>query len=62
MFKNYKLDYTKFLSPPGLAWQVGLKNTKVNLELLTDIDMLLMIEKGIKGGICNANIDMEKLM
>ena len=55
MFKNYKLDYTKFLSPLGLAWQVGLKNTKVNLELLTDIDMLLMIEKGIKGGICNAN-------
>ena len=55
MFKNYKLDYTKFLSPPGLAWQVGLKNTKVNLELLTDIDMLLMIEKGIKGGICNTN-------
>ena len=32
----------------------GFKNTKVKLELLTDIDMLLMVEKGIRGGICHA--------
>ena len=50
----YKLDPDHFLSAPGLAWQAWLKKTKVNLELLTDIDMLLMVEKGIRGGICQA--------
>ena len=43
---------TKFLSTPGLAWQVVLKKTKVKLDLFTDIYMLLMVEKGIRGGIC----------
>ena len=43
-----------FLSAPGLAWQACLKKTKVELELLTDIDMLLMVEKGTRGGICQA--------
>ena len=48
----YKLDPAHFLSAPGLAWQACLKKTKVKLELLTDIDMLLMVEKGIRGGTC----------
>ena len=39
---------------PGLAWQACLRSTKVELELLTDIDMLLMAEKGTRGGICQA--------
>ena len=43
-----------FLSPPGLAWQACLKKAGVKLELLTDIDMLLMVEKWIRGGICHA--------
>ena len=52
--KIYQLDPAKFLSAPGLAWQAALTNTEVKLELLTDIDMLLMVEKGISGGMCNA--------
>ena len=50
----YELDPAHFLSAPGLAWQACLKKTKVKLELLTDIDMLLMVEKGTRGGICQA--------
>ena len=56
----YKLDPTHFLSEPRLAWQAFLKKTKVELELLTDIDMLLMVEKGTSGGICQAIHSMLK--
>ena len=49
----YELDPAKFLSPPELAWHATLKKIKVKLDLLTDIDMLLMVEKAIRG-ICNA--------
>ena len=45
----YELNPAKFLSAPGLAWQAALKKTKVKLDLLTEIDMLLMVEKGITG-------------
>ena len=47
----YKLDPADFSSAPGLAWQACLKKTEVKLELLTDIGMLLMVEKGTRGGI-----------
>ena len=50
----YKLDPAQFFSAPGLALQACLKNTKVELELLADIDMRLMVEKGTRGGICQA--------
>ena len=49
--KMYHSDHVKFLSAPGLAWQAALKKIEVNLELLADIDMLLMVEKGVRGGI-----------
>ena len=52
--KNYELDPAQFVSLPGLAWQACLKKTNVELELLTDYDMLLMVEEGIRGGICHA--------
>ena len=50
----YELDPAHFLSAPGLAWQAYLKKTRVELELLTDIDALFMTEEGIRGGICHA--------
>ena len=50
----YELDPAHFLSAPGLAWQACLKKTGVKLKLLTDYDMLMIVEKGIRGGICQA--------
>ena len=49
-----ELDSAKFLSAPRLASKAALKKAKVILDLLTDIDMLLMVEKGIGGGICHS--------
>ena len=56
----YKTYPAKSLSAPGLAWQAALKNTKVKLEQLTDIDVPLMVEKGIRGGISHAIHQYEK--
>ena len=61
VFENFRntclevceLDPAHFLSLPGLAWQACLKKTSINLELLTDYDMLLMVEEGIRGEICH---------
>ena len=67
VFENFKnkcieiceLDPAHFLSAPGLAWQVCLKQTRIKLELLTDTNILLIFEKGFRGGICHAiYIDM----
>ena len=52
--KINELDPAHFLSALGLAWKACLKKTEIKLELLTDIDMLLMVEKGIRGRICHA--------
>ena len=52
--KVYELDPAHFLTAPGLAWQACLKKTEVKLGLLTDNDMLLMVEEGIRGGMCHA--------
>ena len=48
-----KLDPAYYLSAPGLSWHSCLKKAGVTLKLLTDEDMLLLIEKGIRGGMCN---------
>ena len=50
----YELNPMHFLSAPGLPWQACLKKTEVELEVLTDIDMLLIVEKGIRGRIFQA--------
>ena len=52
--KEYELDPAHFLSLPGLAWQACLKKTNIELELLTEYDMLLMVEERIRGGICHS--------
>ena len=56
----YKFFPAYFLSAPGLAWKAALKKSKVKLDLLTDIDMLLIVEKGIRGGICHSNYQYAK--
>lgn len=48
---HYKLDPAHYYTSPGVAWDAMLKMTKVQLELIDDIDMYLMIESGIRGGI-----------
>ena len=48
---RYILDRAWYVSAPGLAWDAALKIIKVQLELLTDPEMLLMIESGIRRGI-----------
>ena len=52
--RHYKLNPAHFYTSPGLAWKASLKHTGIRLELLTDPDMLLMFERGIRGGITQA--------
>ena len=52
--KHYKLDPAHFYTSPGLTWKACLKKTEIELELLTDPDMLMTFEKGIRGGITQA--------
>ena len=49
--KHYKLDPAHYYTSPGLAWDACLKETGQQLQLLHDYDMLMMFEKGIRGGI-----------
>ena len=52
--QHYKLGPTHFYTSPGLAWQASLKKRGVRLGLSTDPDMLLVFERGIRGGITQA--------
>ena len=53
-FRNKCLEVYELDRAPGLAWQACLKKTNIDIELLTDYDMLLMVEEGIRGGICHS--------
>ena len=53
--KNYNLDPSHYFSAPGLSWDAMLKLTKVELEKISDPDLHLFIEKGIRGGISYIN-------
>ena len=48
---NYGLDPAWYYTSPGLAWDAALKLTEVQLELLSDYDMILMVKHGIRGGV-----------
>ena len=52
--KNLWAWFCLFFPTLRLAWQACLKKTEVKLELLTDVDILLRVEKGIRGGMCHA--------
>ena len=49
--KTYDLDPANFLTLPSLPWQACLKTTKIKLHLITNQEMMLLIEQGIKGGL-----------
>ena len=51
---HYGLDPAHFFTLLGLAWKACLKKTNIRLALLSDHDMLLMFERGIRGGITQA--------
>ena len=47
----YKLDPCNYITAPGLFWDAMLLKTGIELELLNDVDIHMMIENGIRGGI-----------
>lgn len=49
--KIYELDPAHYYTLPGFSWDAMLKHTNVKIELLTDVNMLLFVERGIRGGI-----------
>ena len=49
--ENYEFDPAWYYTAPGLAWDALLKLTKAELELITDPEMLMMIEEGVRGGV-----------
>ena len=51
MSRNYKLDPAWYYTSPGLSWDALLKQSKIKLQLLHDYDMLMFIERGIRGGV-----------
>ena len=58
----YALDPAQCLSVPWLAWWAALKKTKIKLDVLTDIDILVMVEKGSRGEYVMLFIDGWKLI
>ncbi|KYN13228.1 hypothetical protein ALC57_14592 [Trachymyrmex cornetzi] len=48
---SYGLDPAHYYTLPGFTWDAMLKHTRIRFELLTDIDMVMFIERGIRGGL-----------
>ena len=60
--KIFELDPARLLSASGLLWQASLKKSKVKLDLLTDVDLLLMVEKVLEEECVTLFTDMQKLI
>lgn len=58
--KQYELDPCRYYTSPGLSWSACLKISGVRLELLTDIDKILMVEVGTRGGVSQISNRYEK--
>ena len=56
--QDYQLDPCFFFSAPGFSWSAMLKKTGVVLELIHDVDMLLMLEKSVRGGVSSIFLRM----
>ena len=54
-YKTYNLDTRHSYTLPGFSWQVMLKITKIELQLISDSDMYLFLMDTIRGGICQVN-------
>lgn len=58
--KIYELDPAPFLSGPGLGWEPCFKNTDIRWDLLTDVDMLFMVERELEDQCVMPCIDIQK--
>jgi hypothetical protein len=52
VYNEFHIDPLNFISAPACAWKCALRKSNVELDYITDNDMLLMIERGIRGGMC----------
>ncbi|CAG9840781.1 unnamed protein product [Diabrotica balteata] len=53
--KEYNLDPCHYITAPALSWDAMLRYTKIELELLTDVDMVHFLKKGVRGGVAQCS-------
>jgi len=51
IYDEHHLDPLHFITLPSLAWASAMKYTNAKLDLITDLDMYLMAENNMRGGI-----------